>query len=361
MVIKLWKCLVISSLLLIILALAWGCGNNYGDNPAQFVFLYFSDTQADPDTEDYTKLGELMTGSVTQEQIPSLVIFGGDTVNDGGYPDEWHDFWQVASRLDDLTTAAVAGNHDNHPLLTEQFDYPAKAPSAPGDGFFYSLNMEGVYFLMLDSNVMGAGRREDVQWLRSELESDKARQATWRIVVMHHPMWPIVDNQKDIDRAETMREHFLPVMEEYGVDLILCGHQHLYARSVPMKGKTSAGEDGGIVQIMAASGDKQSYVTGENTDFIAVDAQSPNYLLISADNVAFKVTAYGEDQQPFDSFILTTQKELHEALKETSSPLPDITEPFTHIYSTVNNWPAWSGQAALHLGRERANSPVKNV
>jgi hypothetical protein len=52
-----------------------------------------------------------------------------------------------------------------------------------------------------------------------------------------------------------MRGHFLPLLEAYGVDLILCGHQHIYSRTLPMKG--SEASSGGIVQIMTASGGKE--------------------------------------------------------------------------------------------------------
>ena len=270
----------------------------------QISFLFFSDTQADIETGYYSGVGELIALAATGVEKPNLVIFGGDTVNDGGDADEWRDFWNAAMSLSGLTSAAVPGNHDNYPLLSEQFDYPVSAPSGQGEGYFYSFDKAPVHFIMLDSNIMGAANEKDLKWLRADLESMAARQATWRIVVMHHPMWLIADNPKDAARAETMREFFLPLLQECGVDLVLCGHQHVYARSLPMSGDTVATNGKGIVQIMAASGGKQSYVAG-NWEYISVSADAPNYLYIVADDESLIVTAYDGKGEPFDIYTIT--------------------------------------------------------
>jgi hypothetical protein len=325
-----------------------------------FIALFFADTQADPQIGDYSALGELLALAAEQAQNPALVIFGGDTVNDGADTDEWQAFWQAAaSTLDGLTTAAAAGNHDNHALLAEQFSYPAPAPLNPGEGFFYSLDMGGVHFIMLDSNIMGAGRQEDIEWLRDDLQSAPAQQADWRVAVMHHPMWPLTENLKDIQRAATMREHFLPLLEAHGVDLILTGHQHLYGRSLPKSGDATAPEGSGIVQIMAASGAKEPYTLG-NADYVAVSAAPPNYLLLRADSDRLTVTAYNGQNEAFDTCILKhkndetwrirvsepagaevwsfSEAELKAALLNLDAV--EQPRPFAHVYSTINNWPA---------------------
>lgn len=269
----------------------------------EFSFLFFSDTQADPETGDYSETGELLARAAAQTDNIGLVVFGGDTVNDGGDADEWLRFHQAAGpALEGLTTAAIPGNHDNYPLLAGQFDYPANAPGRPGEGWFYSFVMGPVFFVMLDSNIMGAANEADIEWLRNTLQSADAQQAAWRVVVMHHPMWPAASIPKDAERAETMREHFLPVMEDYRVDLILCGHQHSYARGAPMSGDSTASQDsGGIVQVMVASGGKGAY-TVEDSDYIAISANAPNYLLVTADYESLSAVAYDASGTIIDSF-----------------------------------------------------------
>ena len=267
------------------------------DQEGAFSFLFLSDTQANPETGDYNEFGKLLNQAVDHKGNPQLVLFGGDTVNNASDVGEWQDFWNAAKNpLSGKTTAAVAGNHDLHPLLGSQFSYPAS------DNLFYSFNQGDIHFIMLDSNAMGAANQSDISWLRSDLNSNEAKQVTWRVAVMHHPMWPVTANPKDIQRAITMRENFLPLLESGQVDLILCGHQQVYSRTKPMSGdKVSTGN--GIVQIMAATGGKDAY-TAEKSDHVAFIGEPPNYLLITANQQTLKVTAYGMNNTQLDSWVL---------------------------------------------------------
>ncbi|MCL2747244.1 MAG: metallophosphoesterase [Oscillospiraceae bacterium] len=272
---------------------------------ASITFLFFSDTQARPETGANanananaganTGIGALLTGAVAGEPRAELVIFGGDTVDDGGESGDWEAFWRNASEpLDGLVVAAVPGNHDNHAMLAEQFAYPARAPASPGEGFFYAIDMGGVHFVMLDSNIMGADRQADIDWLRADLAGEPAQKANWRVAVLHHPLWPPVNNPKDMARAETMRENFLPLLEDYGVDLVLCGHQHVYARSRAQNG---------IVQIMVASGAKEPY-HADNTEDMAIIGGAPSYLRITADAGSLTVTAFDGNHAVFDTLTI---------------------------------------------------------
>jgi len=267
-------------------------------------FLFFACTQAHPATGDYSALKELFSGAVSNADAPEFVLFGGDTINNGWDAYEWQDFWYAAAKpLYGLTTAAVAGNHDNHPLLAQQFNYPNAAPEAQGEGFFYSLNTGLVHFLMLDSNIMGAGNNRDIEWLRNELGSETSRNAAWRVAVMHHPMWTVMENPRDMRRAETMREYFLPLLEYYDVSLILCGHQHVYSRTLPMSGDVIADQDG-IVQIMVASGGKDTYTPGQH-DYIAVYHRLRSYLVLTVDEYEFLIEAFDGEHNLIDTYILT--------------------------------------------------------
>ncbi|MCL1827881.1 MAG: metallophosphoesterase [Oscillospiraceae bacterium] len=297
------------ALSILCLPVAFGCDRETARSlPEQteqneITFLFFSDTQAEPETGDYSGVGALISEAVARFS-PELVIFGGDTVNDGGDAGEWRDFKKAAAELlSGPLIAAAPGNHDNYPLLAEQFDYPSYAPEAPGEGFFYSFSRDGVFFIVLDSNIMGAANKTDIDRLRNDLSDKAAILADWRIAVMHHPVWPVTDNPKDTQRAETMREYFLPVLEEHGVDLILCGHQHVYSRSFPMHGDNVSKYGPGIIQIMAASGAKESYAAAER-DYITSLGDAPNYLSVTASARELRVTACNGNHEPFDKTVI---------------------------------------------------------
>ena len=158
---------------------------------------------------------------------------------------------------------------------------------------------QNVFFVMLDSNIMGAGNESDVRWLEEQLTSTNAIEANWRIVVCHHPFFPIVDIPKDITRAQTMQTTFLPILESTGVDIILCGHQHIYSRTKPIV--TGTQSEKGIIQVMTASGAKSSYTVSTH-NYIEKIADSPTYLILESGKNVLKITAYNADRTVIDSF-----------------------------------------------------------
>jgi len=72
-----------------------------------------------------------------------------------------------------------------------------------------------------------------ISWLQKDLDQHPAE---WLIVFFHHP--PYTKGTHDSDskfdsggRMIDVRENILPILETYGVDLVLAGHSHVYERS----------------------------------------------------------------------------------------------------------------------------------
>jgi 3',5'-cyclic AMP phosphodiesterase CpdA len=77
-----------------------------------------------------------------------------------------------------------------------------------------------------------------MRWLRQDLQINRK---DWTIAYWHHP--PYTKGSHDSDTAKgddghmtEMREKVLPVLEMGGVNLVLCGHSHLYERSFLVRG-----------------------------------------------------------------------------------------------------------------------------
>ncbi len=72
-----------------------------------------------------------------------------------------------------------------------------------------------------------------VQWLRQDL-ARTTRQ--WKIAYWHAPPYTKGTHDSDLEWDTSrcmiqMRENVLPIIESYGVDVVLCGHSHVYERS----------------------------------------------------------------------------------------------------------------------------------
>ncbi|HEY6902049.1 MAG TPA: metallophosphoesterase [Puia sp.] len=150
------------------------------------------------------------------------------------------------------------GNHDYHDEAAESADVQRNGTvayyrnfSVPAEGeagglpshsqAYYSYNIGNIHFLSLDSHGEENGKRlsdttsPQVDWVKKDLEANKNK--TWVVAYWHHPPYTMgshnSDNQEEL---AGIRKNLLPVLERYGVDLILCGHSHDYERSRLMAG-----------------------------------------------------------------------------------------------------------------------------
>ncbi len=138
------------------------------------------------------------------------------------------------------------GNHDtafsSNPALTipyfRIFTLPAngEAGGVPsGTEKYYSFDHGNIHFVCLDA--MSSDRSPDgpmCVWLQQDLA---ANEKDWLIAFWHHP--PYTKGSHDSDTEEEliqMRENIVPILEAYGVDLVLCGHSHCYERSFLIDG-----------------------------------------------------------------------------------------------------------------------------
>lgn len=106
---------------------------------------------------------------------------------------------------------------------------------------FYSFDIGNIHFISLDSDgridkkAMSDTTSVQVQWLKKDLEANQNK--GWVVAYWHHPPYSMgshnSDKEKDLGR---IRENFIRIVERYNVDIVLCGHSHVYERSKLMKG-----------------------------------------------------------------------------------------------------------------------------
>jgi len=164
------------------------------------------------------------------------------------------------------------GNHDAHSADSatesgpyfDNFTLPrnAEAGGLPsGTEAYYSFDWANVHLVCLDSaegDLSADGPM--LSWLQDDLA---AAQGDWIVAFWHHP--PYSKGSHDSDSAADLtaiRESLLPVLEDYGVDLVLAGHSHAYERSVLLDGHygTSDTYDPGLYAVDA--GDGRSFSDG---------------------------------------------------------------------------------------------------
>jgi hypothetical protein len=110
---------------------------------------------------------------------------------------------------------------------------------ASGTEAYYSFDYGNIHFICLESfETNRATNGPMLTWLARDLA---ATSATWVIAFWHHPPYSKgkEDSDAEIEQIQ-MRQNALPILEAYGVDLVLGGHSHSYERSFLIDGHYGA-------------------------------------------------------------------------------------------------------------------------
>ena len=138
------------------------------------------------------------------------------------------------------------GNHDGHSADSDTQSGPyydiftlprrGEAGGVPsGTEAYYSFDYANVHFICLDSHDSDRSPGGPMlTWLQNDLA---ATTQEWIIAYWHHPPYSKGSHDSDRERGlMVMRKNVLPILESYGVDLVLSGHSHSYERSFQLHG-----------------------------------------------------------------------------------------------------------------------------
>ncbi len=148
----------------------------------------------------------------------------------------------------------IAGNRDyfNPTGITYQLGMTWEFPSA-----YYSklIQEDGVrvFIVFTDSWLLVGGGSsvytktiadlDQLEFIRRELNSTDARGADWRIVVGHYHLYSVVQD------LPVLKKYLKPIFVEYGVDMYLFGHHHLF--------QVIDHHDGGPIYVGSGSGGRE--------------------------------------------------------------------------------------------------------
>lgn len=176
---------------------------------------------------------------------------------------------------------------------------------------YYSFDYGNVHFVSLDSNdettlpiQLDFDERVDddmVDWLRDDLA---ASDAPWKIAFFHHPPFSLYESRGD---EPAVLNHILPALSEGGVDLIMVGHDHHYARSHPVRGDCRVpGGEGAIPFILVGSGGTSLHPIEEDDPWYvaAANDQIHAFLSFTVHGCSGVGTAIGLDGRPIDDFVI---------------------------------------------------------
>lgn len=199
------------------------------------------------------------TGGVERVQ-PMFHLFNGDLCYANLAQDRirtWWDFWSNNSRsARNRPWMPSAGNHENEkgngPIGYAAYQTYFEVPEASGQtdvtrGLWYSFTVGSVRIISLanddvcyqdggNSYVRGYSDGAQKAWLEKELAAARGNEdIDWIVVCMHQVAISTANNFNGADLG--VRQEWVPLFDRYGVDLVVCGHEHHYERSHPIRGQ----------------------------------------------------------------------------------------------------------------------------
>jgi hypothetical protein len=102
---------------------------------------------------------------------------------------------------------------------------------ASNSEYYYSFNHGNIHFVVLDSEVSSRTTTgAQYLWLAQDLQA--STNADWLVVTFHHPPYTRGSHNSETEAKHVdMRYNIMPLLEQYGVDLVFGGHSHDYERS----------------------------------------------------------------------------------------------------------------------------------
>ena len=306
-----------------------GDGNTDG-----FTFINVTDSQGSTES-DYDHYNEVLAQAEETFSDAAFITHLGDMVDDGINEDYWS--WVLdTDEMQSLPVMPVAGNHE---ARSEKGDLP-NAIKAHYDlnipeqddstGIYYSFVYQNATFIVLNTNDGGTSiDQAQLEWAEGVAAS---ADTDWLILLTHKAPYSKGPHGDESD-VLALRDTLDQFCADYGVDLVLSGHDHTYLRTPFLSNgeavdntsnTTTIQKDGvtyqqttnpsGTVFVIPSTSGVKYYEFDSSVDFGFESEKEGQpyqsvYSGIEIDGDSLYYTAYTEDGQVYDSFSICKSDE----------------------------------------------------
>ena len=277
-------------------------------------FVYFGDAQNDV-LDHWSRVIRMAYQTAPDA---SFVIHAGDLVNYAHRDYEWAQWFKAGGFIHSQWTAIpVVGNHEFMRTSTlrprklsiqwrPQFTLPVEQDLDPKlHETVYSVNYQDIQIIVLNSTDQ---LEEQTDYIENQLKNSTAK---WKIITCHHSVFSPAKGRN----FQFARDHWKPLLDKYGVDLVLNGHDHTYARGhIPIRSTDNNTPDGiGTVYVTSVSGPKQYKIDNEQMKAYAVDGyqrdkageQTQFFQVITVEDNTLTYVAYTALGEEYDRAVIT--------------------------------------------------------
>ena len=296
-------------------------------------FIFMTDIQA-LSLQNALIYRDMMDVAIDYNDEVSFALISGDIVERGGNPDHWDWFYESLIQMRSLPIVSVPGNHDYYlqdGVLRDQsyfnafFNHPDNGPEDYVNSSYFFVTHDTL-FIMLDvvTNAYGSNQ---IDWVEDVIANHPT---TFIVVSMHYSPYGSTHTTTAADVLSTWG----PIFDANQVDLVISGHDHVYARTPQMmNGVVSSNPNEGTVYIIGGSAGHKLYTVPE-----AYQSQYEYYMsvtqstihTISIDNETITFTALNALGEIVDQLILNAKD------KEPMQPMHWFVEQSDTIELNIN-------------------------
>lgn len=274
-----------------------------------------------------------------KKQVPqmSFLYSLGDQVNEHASKSELeYSGYIERENAKGITFATLIGNHDSRAnSYSQHFALPnvqAEGKTEAGSNYYFVYN--NTLFIQLNSNNMNTAEHKAT--IEKAIEMTKNQNIKWKVVGFHHAIYSAATHANDDDIIKR-RAEFPALMKQYGIDLIVAGHDHVYTRSRMMDGGiaieserkfTDKSKEEGKVPSKYVNPKGQLYLTANSAsgskhydlvefkDYMAVRDQhyKPNFTEVKVTDKSIVATTYETD-----SLKVVDQVEIEKSTADTTN------------------------------------------
>lgn len=184
------------------------------------------------------------------ERLAGTVISLGDNAYMSGTAEEFVNCYEPTWGRFRSRTRPVAGNHDYGSGGDGYFTYFGGNAGPRGLGY-YSYSVASWRVLALNSEVPSNAGSPQMAWLRAELTD---RRTLCTAAYWHRPLFSSGQNGDNPDMRDVWR-----TLYEFGVDLVINGHDHTYERFAPQDPDGRPDPARGVRQFIVGTGGAPLY------------------------------------------------------------------------------------------------------
>jgi hypothetical protein len=189
-------------------------------------FFVYGDTRSQP-AQQNSVCGGMIASWTSDPQKQTIAILSGDWVMSGDLESSWSEEFFARSQSNllkfqsEIPLCGPMGNHENYTgnLMNKYFPQPG------GDTYYYSFDYGPVHIVVVNQYISYSPGSTQYNWIESDLA---ASAKPWKIMTYHEPAWTAGDH----DGSTSAQNYLHPLCMQYGVDLTIAGHNHVYAHAL---------------------------------------------------------------------------------------------------------------------------------